>query len=178
MLELLVADAGQDGRVGDLVAVQVEDRQHGPIVRRVEELVRVPAGGQRAGLGLAVADDAGDDQVRVVERRAEGMAQAVAELAPLVDRARCLGRGVAGDAARERELLEEPLHARHVLARRPGRSRCRSLQVGVADQRRPAVARARDVDHVQVVILDDPVQVDVDEVLAREWCPSVPATAA
>ena len=76
----------------------------------------MPAGGERAGLGLAVADDAGDDQVGVVERRAEGVAEAVAELAPLVDRARRLGRDVAGDAAGERELREEPLQARLVRA--------------------------------------------------------------
>ena len=62
----------------------------------------MPAGGQRSGLGLAVADDAGDDQVGVVERRAEGVAEAVAELAPLVDRARGLGGDVAGDARRGR----------------------------------------------------------------------------
>jgi hypothetical protein len=54
----------------------VEDRQHGAVGRRVEELVAVPAGGERAGLGLAVADDAGDDQVGIVERRAEGVAEA------------------------------------------------------------------------------------------------------
>ena len=61
-------------------------------------------GRQRAGLGLAVADDAGDDQVRVVEGRAVGVRQRVAELAALVDRAGRLGRDVAGDAAGEREL--------------------------------------------------------------------------
>ena len=100
LLQLLAADPGQDGRVGDLVAVQVEDRQHGAVVRRVEELVAVPARGQRAGLGLAVADDAGDDQIGVVERGPEGVAEAVAQLAPFVDRARRLRRDVAGNAAR------------------------------------------------------------------------------
>ena len=54
--QLVLRDAGQDGGVGDLVAVEVQDRQHGAVARRVEELVGVPAGGQRAGLGLAVAD--------------------------------------------------------------------------------------------------------------------------
>ena len=48
----------------------------------------MPGGGQRAGLGFAVADDAGDDQVGIVERRAEGVAEAVAQLATLVNRAR------------------------------------------------------------------------------------------
>ena len=70
----------------------------------------MPAGGQRAGLRLAVADHAADQQVGVVERRAVGVQQAVAQLAALVDRARGLGRDVAGDPAREGELPKQPLH--------------------------------------------------------------------
>ena len=31
--ELLMADARQDGRIGDLVAVQIEDRQHRAVAR-------------------------------------------------------------------------------------------------------------------------------------------------
>ena len=68
--QLRVRDAREDRRVGDLVAVEVEDRQDRAVVDRVEELVRLPARGQRAGLGLAVADDAAHDQIRVVERGA------------------------------------------------------------------------------------------------------------
>ena len=64
LLELVAPDPRQQGRVGDLVAVQVQDRQHGAVVHRIEELVRMPGGRQRPGLGLAVADDAGDDQSR------------------------------------------------------------------------------------------------------------------
>ena len=70
----------------------------------------MPAGGQRAGLGLAVADDAGDQQVRVVEGGSVGVAQGVAQLAALVDGAGRLRRHVAGNPAREAELAEEGLH--------------------------------------------------------------------
>ena len=66
-LELVLRDAGEDGRVRDLVAVQVQDRQHCAVGTRVQELVGVPARRERAGLGLAVADDAGNQQVRIVE---------------------------------------------------------------------------------------------------------------
>ena len=51
-LELLVADAGQDGGVVDLVAVEVKDGQHRAVADRIEELVDVPRGGQRAGFRL------------------------------------------------------------------------------------------------------------------------------
>jgi hypothetical protein len=105
--ELRLRDPGEDGRVGDLVAVEVEDRQHGAVMDGVEELVGVPARGQRAGLRLAVADHAGDHQPRVVERRPVGVHQRVAELPALVDRPRPLGRVVARDAAGEAELAEQ-----------------------------------------------------------------------
>ena len=95
-LELVVRDAREDGRVGDLVAVEVQDRQHRAVARRIEELVRVPAVGERAGLGLAVADHAGDDQVGIVEGRAVGVRQRVAELAAFVDRAGRLGAAWLG----------------------------------------------------------------------------------
>src|SRR5882672_8456773 len=84
--QLSRGDPRQDRRVGDLVAVQVEDRQDDAIGRRVQELVRVPGGAEWTGLGLAVADYAGYQQVRVVEGGAEGVGQAVAKLAALVDR--------------------------------------------------------------------------------------------
>ena len=42
VVEFRAGDARQDGRVGDLVAIQVQDRQHRAIARRVEEFVRMP----------------------------------------------------------------------------------------------------------------------------------------
>lgn len=43
--ELCFGDAGQQGWVGDLVAVEVQYGQHHPIAEWVQELVDVPAGG-------------------------------------------------------------------------------------------------------------------------------------
>ena len=86
--QLVLRDPREQRRVRDLVAVEVEDRQDRPVRRRVQELVRVPARRERPRLGLAVADDAQDEQVGVVERGAERVRERVAELAALVDRAR------------------------------------------------------------------------------------------
>ena len=115
LLQLGVADACEHCRVGDLVAVEVEDRQHRPIARRVEELVSVPAGSQRPSLSLAVTHDASDDEIGVVEGGAERVAQTVPQLAAFVDRAGRLGRDVARDAAGEGELLEQSSHPIFVL---------------------------------------------------------------
>ena len=114
--QLVLRDAGEHRRIGDLVAVEVEDRQDGAVTSGIEELVGVPAGSQRAGLGFAVADDAGDEQPGVVERRPVGVRQGIPELAALVDRPRHLRRDVAGDPAGEGELAEQLAHPSLVAA--------------------------------------------------------------
>ena len=103
----------------------------------------MPAGRQRAGLGLAVADHAGDDQVRIVEGRAVGVRERIAQLAALVDRARRLGRDVAGNAAGKRELREQPLHPLFVLRDVRIHLAVGALEIRVGHQARARHARAR-----------------------------------
>jgi hypothetical protein len=169
--QLCLGDPGQHSRIGDLVAVQMEDRQHDAVADRVQELVRVPARRQRPGLRLAVADHAADEQVRVVERRSVRMDDRVAELAALVDRAWGLGCDVAGDAARERELTEQTLHPVLVTSDMGIDLAVGPLEVRVRHDPRAAVSGTRDVDRVQVLTADHPVHVGVDEVEARRGAP-------
>ena len=115
LVELFVGDAGQDGRVGDLVAVEVQDRQHDTVGARVHELVGLPAGSQRAGLSLAVADDGRDKQARVVHDGTVSVGQSVTQLTTLVDGARGLRSEVGRNTARVRELTEELLQTSFVL---------------------------------------------------------------
>ena len=170
-LHLLVAHAGEDGGVGDLEAVQVQNGQHRAIGDGVHELVAMPGGGQGAGLGLAVAHHAGGDQVGIVRHGAEGVGQGIAQLAALMDGAGSLRRHMAGDAAGEGEALEQLLHA--VLV--PGDV---GIDLGIAAVQPvlghhgvAAVAGAGEIDHVQVAALDDPVQMGIDKVLARAGAP-------
>jgi len=162
--QLALRDPGEHRRVRDLVAVQMQDRENGAVRLGVQELVRVPARGERAGLGLAVADDAADRQPGVVERRAVGVRERVAELAALVDRARRLGRGVARDAAGERELAEERLQAR--LVERDVRIELGvgAFEVRACDNARAAVPGAADGDRVEVAGADGAIHVRIDQV--------------
>ncbi len=169
--QFLPADARQHRRIGDLEAVEVQDRQDRPVARGIEELVRMPARGQRAGFRLAVADDAGDDQVGIVERRAVGMGEGIAELASFVDRARNVRRYVAGNAVGPGELPEEPMQSGPAAFDRRIVLGVRSLQVGMRHQPRPAVPGADDIDHVEIVLLDQPVEVDIEEVQSRRRAP-------
>ena len=80
-----MADAGENAGIGNLVAVQVEDRQNHAVGHRAQELVGMPACCQRPSLRFAVADDAGDYQVGVVECRTVGMREGVAEFAAFMN---------------------------------------------------------------------------------------------
>ncbi len=83
----------------DLVAVELEDREHGAVATRIEEAHAFPGALEGSGLRLAVTDDARCDQVGVVKNSAEGVDERVPQLTAFVDGA---GRGnahVTGDAA-------------------------------------------------------------------------------
>src|SRR5580658_7992238 len=80
-LQLIVADARQQRGIVDLVAIEMKDGQHRAIARWIQELVYVPRSGQWPSLGLAIADNYGDDQVGIVESRSASVRERVAEFA-------------------------------------------------------------------------------------------------
>ncbi len=170
-LELVVADPGKHSRVRDLVPVQVQDRQHHPVLLGIEELVGVPGGGQRPGLRLAVADHGECDLVGAVEHGAVGVGEGVAELPALVDRAGRLRGDVRGDPAGEGELREQALHPLLVLADRVVHLGVGALEIGRGDQAGAAVPGTGDVHGVQPALDDGPVRVGVEEGQARGGAP-------
>ena len=99
------------------------------------------------------------------------MAQRIAEFTALMDRSRCRRGDVAGDATWKGELGEQLLHTGFVLCDTRVDVAPAAFEVGVGDQGRSAVPRTGDVEHVKIELLDDPVQVYIDEVLARRRTP-------
>src|SRR6516165_10186274 len=61
LIQLLMADAGENTGICNLVAVQMEDRQNHTVSRRVQELVGMPARCQWSSFRFAVADNTGND---------------------------------------------------------------------------------------------------------------------
>ena len=169
--ELFVGHAGKDGGVGDLVAVEVQDRQDDTVGCRVHELVGLPRSRKRTGLGLAVAHHGHGQQARVVHDGTVGVAERVAELAALVDGARRLGRKVARDATGVGELAEELLQAGLVIGDVGA-----DLTVGAIEQRLggaggATVARAHQENGVLVVVGNKAVDVAEQEVDAGRGAP-------
>ena len=171
LLQLVLRNACQETRVGDLVAIQVEDRQHTTIASRIEKLVAVPTRSQRARFRFTVSHNTSHDQIRIVERRAVCVAQCVAQFSALVDASRRFGCYVARDAARKAELLEQPSHSLLILADVRIQLAVSAFEIGVGDERRPAMSRANDVDHVQVIFFDDPIEMHAEHVEPRRCTP-------
>jgi len=88
------------------IAVEVQDRQHGAVADRIEELVGLPRGRERARFSFAVADDTRDHEVGIIEGGPEGVAERVPKLTTFVNRTRRRRGNVAGYSAGERELLD------------------------------------------------------------------------
>ena len=169
--EFLVRDAREDGGVRDLVAVEMENRQHDAVGLGVHELVGLPGRGKRARLGLAVAHHGHGQQAGVIENRAIGVRKRVAQLAALVNGARGLGRKVARNATGVRELAEEPLQTGLVIG-----DVGTDLAVGAVEQRlrgtrRTAVTRPHKEHGVLPVIGDQAVNVPEQKVHARCGAP-------
>jgi hypothetical protein len=137
----------------------------------LRNLLLWPAGGQGTGFGLAVAHHHERNQVRVVVDRAIGVRNAVAQLAALVDAARRFGRGVAADAAGKGELLEEALQSRYVFALLGVDLGIGAFKIRLGQHCGRAVAGAADVDRVEVVFFDQPIEVDVGKGLTGVRAP-------
>lgn len=73
--------------------------------------------------------------------------------------------------ARRRELAEEKPHAVLIARNLRVNLSVRSFEIGVRIERWSAVSRARYVDDVGVTLFDEPVQMDVDEVLSGRRTP-------
>ena len=85
LIQLLVADTGENAGIGDLIAIQMENRQNCAVARRIQELIGMPARRQRSSLRLAIADNAGHDQIRIIESGSIGVRKGVAELTAFVN---------------------------------------------------------------------------------------------
>ena len=161
--QFVVGNAGKHGGIVDLVAVELKDRQHRAVTDRVQELVGMPGRGQRAGLGFAIANHHGDQQVGIIESGAKGVRDAVAQFAALVNRTGRLRRAVTSDPAGEGKFFEELAHPSLVLALVRIDLRIGALEVGRPKHAGCAVPGSGHEDGVQTILFDQPVEVDVNE---------------
>jgi len=150
-------DASQHGRIADFITVQVQDGQNGSIGDWVEKLVDCQAVARGPVSDSPFADHAGDDQAGIIKCRPESMAERITQLATLMNRTRGGGRTwleiPPGNENCVNSFSTRPHPGDVRINFAPG-----AFEVNIAHNRRAAVTGTGDVKHVQVVLLDDPVQ--------------------
>jgi hypothetical protein len=92
------------------------------------------------------------------------MHQRIAEFAALVDGARRFRCGMTGNAARKRELAKQLVQAIGIAADIGIDFAVGALEIGIRDHARSAMARAADVDDVEIARADSAIEMGVDEI--------------
>ena len=153
-LQVFIAGPRLNRRSGNLVAVEVQNRKHRAVPRWIEEVDGLPASFERTSLRFSVTDDAGNDQIRIVESGAESVNQRIAKFSALMHGIRNVRSAMAGHAARRRELAEKKPQA--VLIRRDLRMYfgISSFQIGARIERRTAMSRTSNVNDICIVLFD------------------------
>ena len=171
VFQLFVGQTRQYGGAGNFVSVQVQDGEYGTVARWIQKLIGVPTRSQWAGFGLSIAHDATGQQVRVIENRAIGVQQRITKLATFVNRPGSFGRDMAGNSARERKLFEEPLHALSGLRNLRIVLAVGAFQIGIGNDPGATMTRARHVDHIEVSLPDQAIEMNIDEIETGRGAP-------
>jgi len=85
LFQFIRLNARQDSRVGNLVAVEMQNWQHRAVGDRIKKFVGLPSRRQRTSFSFAVADDAGDNQIGIVEGRTESVRKRITQPAAFVN---------------------------------------------------------------------------------------------
>src|SRR5262249_27015036 len=149
----------------------MKNREHCAVSDRVKKFIDVPGSCQGSRFCFAVTDYGGDNQVGIVKCGAAGMRENISKLSSFMNRTGSFRGAVTTNAPRKRELLEKLAHALLVFAFVGIDLGIGTFQVDWTENARGAMSRAGKVDHVQVILLDQPIEVDVDERQSRTCAP-------
>jgi hypothetical protein len=83
--QIVAIDPGEDRWVADLIAIEMQDRQHRAVGDGAQKLVGLPSGREWPGFGLTVTDDAGNNQIGIVKGCTECVAQRIAEFSAFMN---------------------------------------------------------------------------------------------
>src|SRR5277367_2662527 len=164
--QLFMWDARKDGGICDLVAIEVQHRQDRSIANRIQKFIRMPRGCKRTCFRLTVPYRDGDDEIRIVERCTVRVGNGVAKLTAFVNRTRRLWSAVRAYSSRKRELAEEFEHASFVGTLVRINLRVMALEIAVSKRGRRTMTRTGNVEDIQIVFLDEPIQMYPNKGLA------------
>src|SRR6202041_4205063 len=126
----------------------------------------MPGGCKRTGLRLAIAHGDGDNEIGIIERRSISMRDGVAKLAAFVNRTRRFWGAVRSDSSGKRELPEKLEQARFVATLVGIDLGVVAFEIAIGKCGGRAMTGAGEVYNIQVVLSDEPVQMNPNQRLA------------
>src|SRR5262249_25103135 len=94
------------------------------------------------------------------------MRDTIAKFTPLMDTSGRFRSGMAANPTGEGKLLEEAQHSSQAFALVRVNLGIRSFEIGLGENSRRAVTRPGDENCIEVILVDQPVEVDVSKGLA------------
>src|ERR1700693_3205048 len=149
----------------------MQDGEYRAITRRIRKLIGMPTSGQRACFRFAITHHAADQQIWIVECGAVCVSNGVAELAAFVDRTGSFGSDMAGNSARKRKLLEQPSESVFRLRNAGIKLAVGAFQISVSYQAGTSMAGPCNINDVEIVLLDEPIQMYVDKIQSWRGAP-------
>src|SRR5665213_243480 len=104
------------------------------------------------------------------------MGERIAEFAAFMDRPRRFRRDMAWNAVRPGKLAEQPPQSVPAPLDRRIMLRVGTFKIAMRYNPRTAVTGSDDIDHVQIVVLDQPVEMDIEEIQPRRRAPMTKQT--
>src|ERR1700722_16161894 len=144
----------------------MQDRKNRAVTLGVQEFIRMPTGGERAGLGFTIADNAANKQIGIIEGGAKGVRDRVAQFASFMNRARGLRSCVAWDASRKRKLLEQSVQTFLGLRNMRVKLAIGTLQKCIGHHPRSSVPRPSDENYIQVELFYEPIEMNINKIQA------------
>src|SRR5258708_5928388 len=169
--QFLVAHCAIDSRIGDFVAIQVQNGQYRTGFRRIKKFVAMPGGRGRAGLRLTVTDDTGYDQIKVVHGSAKSGCQGITQLSAFVNSSRNTRIQVAGESAGPGKAPHKFFNSNPVKRQLWIVFMERAFQIEVGQVSGSPVPWSRDQEHIDVIAHYQVIEVSIDHVDTRVGTP-------
>src|SRR6266516_5653836 len=169
--QFFIGHGAVDGGIGDFIAIQVQDGQDRAGFGRIKKLVAMPGGSGRSGLRLAIADDAGHNQIGIIHGSAKGGRQRIAQFSSFVNGSwntrievtwKSAGPGKAAHKFFNPDAIERQVWIEF--------TEC-SFYIKVCQVCGSSMPRTRDQKQINVVALDEMIEVSIDQVDARAGPP-------
>src|SRR5258708_23777007 len=122
-------------------------------------------------LGLSIANNTGNNQVRIIHRGTKGGSQRIAQFTTFMNGTRNTRVEMTGKATRPGEALDKTFQPGLIMGQLLIKPLQRAFKVQIGQVSGSSMSRSGDQKHIQVMLIDETVKVCIDHVDARACSP-------